>query len=87
MCVVRDVCVLVFKRVYVLEIAFAFVRQSKLEDLQLHSTYQGLIQEGAPVDLPVVGYLGFIPRITSQNLHGAGLSRLVSPLRSPVGER
>ena len=87
MCVVCDVCVRVFKRVCVHEIAFALVRQSKPEDLHLHSTYQGLIQEGAPVDLPVVGYLGFIPRITSQNLHGAGLSRLVSPLRSPVGER
>lgn len=49
------------------------------------ATAIGLIREGAPVDVPVVGYMGFIPGFTSKNLHGGTYRSLLSTPSSPMG--
>ncbi len=49
------------------------------------ATAIGLIREGAPIDVPVVGYMGFIPGFTSKNLHGGTYRSLLSAPNSPLG--
>jgi len=51
------------------------------------ATALGLIREGAPIDVPVVGYMGFMPRWYAANMHGGTWRNLLSPAGSPTGSR